>query len=56
MMNPDELRQKAAQLRLMALQGGDIHLVAALRQLAEEFDLEAMEADRKQNIPEQEVA
>jgi hypothetical protein len=41
MMNPDELRQMAAHFRLIALDGDDMHLVAALRQLAEEFDAEA---------------
>jgi hypothetical protein len=55
-MNADELRQKAAQLRLIALKGGDAHLVAVLQELAEEFDLEATEVGRKQNIPKQDVA
>ena len=49
MMDSEELRQKAACFRLIASQGGDIHLVAALHQLAEEFDAEAVEASRKQN-------
>lgn len=49
MMNSDELRQKAAQFRLIALEGGDIHLVAALSQLAKEFDLEAVEAGKEQS-------
>ena len=49
MMNSDELRQKADYFRLIALDSDDLHLVAALHQLAEEFDAEAVEAVGKQN-------
>ena len=41
MMNSDELRQRAAHFRLLAMDGEDLHLVAALHELAEEFDAEA---------------
>jgi hypothetical protein len=41
MMNPDELRQRAAHFRLLAMDGEDLHLVAALHELAGEFDAEA---------------
>lgn len=41
MMNPDELRQRAAHFRLLAIDTEDIHLAVVLRELAEEFDAEA---------------
>ena len=41
MMSSEELRQRAAHFRLIALDGEDLHFVAALHQLAEEFDAEA---------------
>jgi hypothetical protein len=41
MMNHDELRHMAEYFRLIAMDGEDLYLVFALRQLAEEFDAEA---------------
>ena len=49
MMNPDELRQRAAHFRLIAMDGEDMHFVAALHQLAEEFDAEAEEIAGRQD-------
>jgi hypothetical protein len=51
MMGSDELRQKAAHFRLIAMDGEDMHLVAALRQLAEEYDAEAGIAGEQNTSP-----
>jgi hypothetical protein len=49
MLSFDELRQRAAHFRLIALEGEDLRFVAALHQLAEEFDAAAAEVAGEQN-------
>ena len=52
MMNHDELRRMAAHFRLIAMDGEDLYLVFALRQLAEEFDAEAAADVQQKKAPE----
>jgi hypothetical protein len=42
-MDPQELRERARSFRSIALDGDDLHLKAALLELAVDFDREAME-------------
>jgi hypothetical protein len=44
-INPQELRQRAGDYRLLSAEGDDWHLKVALLQLADEFDLEASEIE-----------
>jgi hypothetical protein len=49
MMSFDELRQMAAHFRLIAVGGENLRFVAALHQLADEYDAEAAEVAGEQN-------
>jgi hypothetical protein len=48
--NSHELRARADYLRAISLDGDDMHLKVALRQLAEDFDLEAEQVDGEASV------
>jgi hypothetical protein len=49
-MDPQELRERARNFRSIALDGDDLHLKAALLELAADFEREAMETEMQAPI------
>jgi hypothetical protein len=50
MMHPWQLRCRADHYREIAVDGDDMHLKAALRQLADEYDREAAESEARPGL------